>query len=304
MADPSSTDAQHDEGEDMTSTTLRLNMPQWQGGNEPAYRFGAELLAFLAPPADGPEETIDVPYPEEGTTLKTDAGIVGRVALLSQARAARAAIDRHSPERIVALGGDCLIDLAPIAYLNERYGGKLGVLWVDSHPDVMRTEHFSHAHAHVLGMLMGEGDPDFVGEVKVPVDPARVMYAGLDDWNDVEGQIIRRLQLRYAGADALAETSQLVLDWIAAQTITHLAVHFALDVLDPAHFAPLLFNRPSVTEDIFAGIPQGRMRLDQVVRLLNDAAGATDMVGLAITEHLPWDMLELRNALHKLPLLA
>ena len=32
---------------DMTSTKLRLNMPQWQGGNEPAYRFGAELLAFL-----------------------------------------------------------------------------------------------------------------------------------------------------------------------------------------------------------------------------------------------------------------
>ena len=69
---------------DMTSTTLRLNMPQWQGGNEPAYRFGAELLAFLAPPADGPEETIDVPHPEEGATLQTDAGIVGRAALLSK----------------------------------------------------------------------------------------------------------------------------------------------------------------------------------------------------------------------------
>ena len=68
-------------------------------------------------------------------------------------------------------------------------------------------------------MLMGEGDPDFVGEVKVPVDPARVMYAGLDDWNEVEDQIIRRLQLRSAGAKALAETSQPVLDWIAAQTI-------------------------------------------------------------------------------------
>ena len=118
----------------MTSTALRLNMPQWQGGNEPAYRFEAELL--------------------------------------SQARAARGAIDRYSPERIVALGGDCLIDLAPIAYLNEHYGGKLGVLWVDSHPDILRPEHLSHAHAHVLGMLMGEGDPDFVGEVKVPVDPA------------------------------------------------------------------------------------------------------------------------------------
>ena len=31
------------------------------------------------------------------------------------------------------------------------------------------------------------------------------MYADLDDWNEIEGQIIRCLQLRYAGADALAE---------------------------------------------------------------------------------------------------
>jgi arginase len=97
---------------EMTSTTLRLNMPQWQGGNEPAYRFGAELLAFLAPPAEGPEETIEVPDPGAGATLDTDAGIVGRVALLAQVRAARAAIDRHSPERIVTIGGDCLIPCA------------------------------------------------------------------------------------------------------------------------------------------------------------------------------------------------
>ena len=127
------------------------------------------------------------------------------------------------------------------------------------------------------------------------------MYAGLDDWNEVEDQIIRRLQLRSAGADALAETSQPVLDWIAAQPITHLAVHFDLDVLDPAHFRPLLFNKPSIPEDAFEGIPQGRMRLDQVVRLLNDVAGATDVVGLAITEHLPWEVLELRECAAQAP---
>jgi arginase len=168
----------------------------------------------------------------------------------------------------------------------------------------MRPEHFSHAHAHVLGMLMGEGDPDFVGEVKVPVDPVRVIYAGLNESTELERQIIRRLRLRSIGAEALAETSQPVLEWIAAQSITHLAVHFDLDVLDPAYFRPLLFNKPGVAEDAFAGIPQGRMRLEQVVRLLNDVAAATDLVGLAITEHLPWDMLELRNALRKLPLLG
>jgi hypothetical protein len=34
--------------------TLRLHMPQWQGGNMHDYYFGSKLLAFLAPPPDGP----------------------------------------------------------------------------------------------------------------------------------------------------------------------------------------------------------------------------------------------------------
>jgi hypothetical protein len=29
---------------------------------------------------------------------------------------------------------DCLVDLAPFAYLNERYGGELAVLWIDAIP--------------------------------------------------------------------------------------------------------------------------------------------------------------------------
>ncbi|MBT1538899.1 hypothetical protein B7R78_0017875 [Ralstonia solanacearum] len=30
------------------------------------------------------------------------------------------------------LGGDCLVDLAPFAYLNERYDGALAMLWIDA----------------------------------------------------------------------------------------------------------------------------------------------------------------------------
>lgn len=38
----------------MTKKTIRLLMPQWQGGNNPNYSFGAELLAWLAPDSDQP----------------------------------------------------------------------------------------------------------------------------------------------------------------------------------------------------------------------------------------------------------
>ena len=55
----------------MSTRTLRLNMPQWQGGAEPAYRFGGELLRWLAPAHDGPEETVEVAA-ADGQPLETE----------------------------------------------------------------------------------------------------------------------------------------------------------------------------------------------------------------------------------------
>jgi len=287
----------------MASTTLRLNMPQWQGGNEPAYRFGAELLRWLAPPHDGPEETVAVLEPD-GRAPEIDQGIKWRETLLSQAKAARAAIERHDPDRIVTLGGDCLVDLAPIAWLSRKYGEKLGVLWVDAHPDVMSAAEFSHAHAHVLAILLGRGDEAFTAEVPVKLAASRVMIAGMQGWNEAEGPIVKELGIRHTPAADIAESSQPILDWIATERTTHLAVHFDLDVLDPAHFSPLLFNKPNVPEGTFDGIERGRMRLEQVIRLLKDAGSAADMVGLAVAEHLPWDMLRLKNGLAELPIMS
>lgn len=287
----------------MPTTTLRLNMPQWQGGDEPAYRFGAELLRWLAPAHDGPEETVPVPA-ADGSAAPLEQGIKWRTALLAQARAARAAIERHAPDRIVTLGGDCLVDLAPIAWLRRKYGDGLGVLWIDAHPDVMSAAEFAHAHAHVLAMLLGRGDADFTAEVPEKLAAPRVMIAGMPAWSAVEGPILNTLGIRHTPPAALAENSQPLLDWIRAEHITHLAVHFDLDVLDPAHFSPLLFNRPDVPAGTFDGTVQGRMRLEQVMRVLQDVGAHADMVGLAITEHLPWDMLRLKNSLAELPIMG
>lgn len=286
----------------MRLKTLRLNMPQWQGGTEPLYRFGAELLHWLAPVHLGPEETVEVPAATD-KPLKIEQGIVERTALLSQARAARVAIERHQPDRIVTLGGDCLVSLAPIAYLNRRYDGKLGVLWIDAHPDVMSPAEFSHAHAHVLAMLLGRGDADFTAEVECKLQPSRVMIAGLNAWTESEGRILKELGLRHTPATDLADSSQPILDWIAAEGITHLAVHFDLDVLDAVHFSPLLFNKPDAPENAFDGIVQGSMRLEQVIRLLQDVGRVSDMVGLTIAEFLPWDMLRLKEAFAGLPIM-
>ena len=74
---------------------------------------------------------------------------------------------RHQPDSIVVLGGDCLVDLAPFNYLNEKYDGNLGIIWVDAHPDILIPEQYNHAHAMVLGNLMGIGDDEFKAVVNV-----------------------------------------------------------------------------------------------------------------------------------------
>ncbi len=119
--------------------TLRLLFPQWQGGDNPSYMFGARLLAWLAPEAEGPVEEVAVAEPN-GQALQIEGGILARGAVLEQARDARAKIDRHQPDRILVLGGDCGVDLAPFSYLSERYDGDLAVIWIDTHSDLFSNE--------------------------------------------------------------------------------------------------------------------------------------------------------------------
>ena len=61
---------------------------------------------------------------------------------------------------------------------------------------------------------------------------------------------------------------------------------------------------PNAPADYLAGVPRGHMAPNQVVRLLQDVAAACDIVGLAITEYMPWEAITTRNLLRQLPLLA
>lgn len=291
----------------MTATndrTLRMIFPQWQGGNNAPYYFGAQLLSWLAPAPTGPVEEVPVPQPKD-EALQVENGIVARGALLEQLHQARQLIDKHQPDRLVVLGGDCLVDLAPFAYLNERYDGELAVLWVDAHPDVMTPQQFQHAHAMVLGNLLGHGDADFRKEVERPIKPQNVLFIGLHDPTEWEAGEIQRLGLKSISRSELAQKgSQPVLDWLKSTGAKHLAIHFDLDALDPALFRALLFSKPNIPNGTFDGIAQGELTIEQVVHLLGDVAAIGDIVGFGITEHLPWDALALKNMLARLPLIS
>lgn len=287
--------------EEMESKTLRLLMPQWQGGNNPAYFLGAQLLNWLAPHTDDIQEEVPISLNKE--ELKVEEGIFARKALLKQLRDAANLLDKHNPDRVIVFGGDCGVELAPIAYLNNKYDGDVAILWVDAHPDVNSPEHFENHHAHVLANLLGVGDHEFIAAVPKLVNPDNILYVGINEWQSSEQKVMEQFDLSAVKPESLVEDSSPVLDWLEKVNPAKVFIHFDLDVLDLREFRSLLIANPATYEKMKTQVPTGSS-IETVIRVLQDVAKSHDVVGLGITEHFPWDAYNLQNMLQRLPLIG
>ena len=86
--------------------TLRLLMPQWQGGNNPIYYLGAQLLYWLAPKGDADFAEVPVAAPD-GSQLPLEGGVLGKSAILKQNQAARIGNLARAFRRLSASQGRC-----------------------------------------------------------------------------------------------------------------------------------------------------------------------------------------------------
>lgn len=287
------------------NAALRLIFPQWQGGNNPPYYLGSQMLEWLAPETTGIVEVVNVPEPKpENAALQVENGIRGRSAIKLQLLDAQRRIHKHQPESIAVLGGDCLVSLAPFAWLQEKYGDRLGVLWIDSHPDVQTPAQFANAHAHVLAALMGTGDIDLLSAVKSPLAAEKIMIAGIHDPLPYEEQFIAEHGISICSPHDVRNGAEKIVNWLKEQQIEYLAIHIDLDVLDPQFFRSVLFARPGRGADDFGHVAEGKLTIAEVLNVVGTATAQAVPVGLTLAEHLPWDALNLKHMLEKLPLLG
>jgi hypothetical protein len=152
--------------------TLRLLWPQWQGAGTASvrelapefpfevarrgYAVGSAVLAAVLPANEGP--TAAAPVAMDDTGLELRDGIEAKEVILTQLARAFEVIRQHDPTRIVTLGGECAMSVAPFSELVRRYGDDLAILWIDSHPDIgTPASQYPGFHAMAVAALTGHG---------------------------------------------------------------------------------------------------------------------------------------------------
>ena len=281
-------------------TTLRLMIPEWHGGLNPNYVLGSELLACIAPQSET-DQTICVKVNTDFQRApRQENGIDEGTELLSQRKETERILREQNPDKVIIFGGDCSVTQAPFDYLNGKYNGELGVIWLDAHPDISGVLDSSHLHEMVLGNLLGMNQTCELTQVRHPLKRSHVVMAGLIEEQLREmDRACRELNLKIVSPDSLKKDSGKILEWIRENKINHVAVHWDLDVLSPTDFRSIYPAEPYTEVSEFPAAV-GRMTLEDVGRLLKDVSGAAEIVGLSLTEHLPWDAIRLRRTLSEI----
>jgi agmatinase len=175
---------------------------------------------------------------------------------------------REMPNVPIVLGGDHSVTIPIFQAQRERFAGKrLGVLWVDAHPDLCNEFNGSRlSHACVLRRGL-----------EVGIDPRDVCLVGVRSWEEQELELVENGHMHVFSA---ADVAELGMKSVAADVRRVLsrceAVHISLDIdcLDPA-VAP------------GTGIPDsGGLTAREVVTLIQGMQGLP-LVGLDVVEVAP-----------------
>ena len=271
--------------------TIRLLYPDYVSGGLDTYYFGANLLSYLLPQNDQqPLVKVDI-APPDGTEKPVTDGIYGKTEVLDGIRDAKRKIEAEAPDRIITIGGNCMVSQAPFDYLHGKYG-KTGILWIDAHPDVSTVQDgYPNAHAMVLGSLLGYGDAALSDLMESPkFQPEEVLYIGLQGLHDYQQQFLEKIGISYR----VQTDDFLTTDEIRAfcSRFDHVLVHLDVDVLDERFFHDTYFANPALVGDGSGG---GRMTIQQLTEVLHAIEAQSDIVGLTIAEYLPFEAQRLHR---------
>lgn len=249
------------------------------------------MLNFLAP--ETKNQTLTVPVSDNINRIEEN-GILGYKEILKQTKDALKIIEEANPDKIAVLGGECSVSVVPFTYLAKKYNNDIAIVWIDAHPDITLPEDktYNGYHAMAVSAITGKGDEKIIAELPAKINTDRILFVGLRDW---ERQQIKDRQKEYGikhlTSAEVSQDSKKIIEWLKALNTRHVAIHFDMDVLDPKEIIAA------------AGVVQNGMKINEVVRVINDIAKEFDIVGLTVAEPMPRIAIKLKNMLEKLPLM-
>jgi arginase len=162
----------------------------------------------------------------------------------------------------VTLGGDHTMAAGSVAGLARARAahGRIGLIWVDAHPDLNTWETTSSKamHGMPVAALLGMADETFsgLGGGKAVLNPRHVHYIGIRDIDPGERAYIEQLGIRHVNvAQALVkgieETFREAIEALRAE-VDYLALSIDIDNFDPA-------DAPAVGSPVPEGFHAGEM---------------------------------------------
>lgn len=281
--------------------TIRLLYPDYVSGGLDTYYFGANLLAHILPEnKNQPLIKVDIAQPNSANKIITD-GIYAKGEVLSGIQNAMAKIEKENPDKIITIGGNCLVSLAPFDYLHGKYKNT-GIVWIDAHPDVSSPKDgYPNARAMVLGSLMGYGDNSLSNMMKNnkfnPDEILEILYVGLQNLHDYQKNFLNNTGVNYKIQTNKFISNNEIHKFI--KRFDHILVHFDIDVLDEHFFHSTYFANSELVGD---GADGGKMTIEKLTEILRCITDNSDIVGFTIAEYLPFDEHKLYKMLTEIKL--
>lgn len=271
--------------------TIRLLYPDYLSGGLETYYFGAKLLSHILPEnKNQPLVQVEI-SPPDGQKRPVTGGIYAKDEVILGIENAMKTIESEKPDRIITIGGNCIVSQAPFDYLHGIYD-KLGIIWIDAHPDVSTAmDGYPNAHAMVLGSLLGFGDESLSSLMKnKKFEADEILYVGLQAMHDYQKDFLDNLKVNYRVQTESCISDEEISNFV--QRFDHLLIHLDIDVLDASLFYSTYFANKALIGD---GSGSGKMTMEKLSSVLKFITQSCDVVGFTIAEYLPFDEYELHK---------
>lgn len=298
----------------MQTKILKLVFAQWQGGDiaswfkdlKPSeaargYVLGAQILDLMIkqinPNLD--ENTaivsVDLDYKaDENDKRISQDGIIDKDILKLQNDNALKILQDKKARKILVLGGDCAVSIAPFSYLAQIYKDEIALVWIDAHPDLgFKGDDFYQGY-HAMALSAITGDEALQKEFSLPafIKPQNSLLVGL--CSDEAKHYDKRRQslgIKAIWGENIAQNEKKalgeILDFIKHSKAKKIAIHLDLDVLNPNELYVAVGNTGILSIQ----------NIINIVKLLDENA---QIVGFTIAEHFPKTQLKLKELLQNL----